>query len=736
MNQTPALGLPTPIADAVRRLKSAARGAAERAVDSLGVSALSSGNTAQREHLLGAQFELSRKLAQFCITFDQSLDARVEREVLQRASTHGAPVETSWDSLSLVDNDEMEARVSAERFGIQIGVECEGEQRELDGFAGSLLLGGSGDAPRNPLRPEVIGIAMIHGVDKVTDRADLRKVLLVELARTLATSMPQTYAQIVADMRSAGVKPASLAIKPSDTGRTGFGRSASGYFDTSSRSAGLDTAAPQMLGSTPPAQTGNGRLASASSPGGAHGAGQRSSTQGSGQGTPIGQIDAGLMTLIRRLAELGPSTEDSNFAPEGALHHSSAGALDGAEQRRTPVAPNLIHKHRAALQHASNGSLDHMVIDVIGSLFDQILSDPKVPPQMARQIARLQLPVLRAALGDPSFFSSRKHPVRRFVNRIASLGSGFDDFESDAGRRFVGLVQDLVQEIVAGDFDQIEAYDQRLTILETFIVDQARHEVQEQSGAATLLAERETELRLQQRYAQQLQILLAPLPIADFLRDFISQVWSQALMRAAHLDGTNGERVQRMRFAGRELIMSVQPKGSPAARKAFLMQLPALMKELNSGMDLVGWPEPAKKAFFGQLLPSHAESLKHPPLSTLDHNLLIKQADAALGEPLPVAGELPPPRANIPVLRDEVILPNFTAEERHRIGLMDESTVDWDGKVDIDLGAEPEAGEGDLDLPGLPKAETPEPSRGKSLADHVQIGFAYQMHRDGKWQKV
>jgi hypothetical protein len=29
-----------------------------------------------------------------------------------------------------------------------------------------------------------------------------------------------------------------------------------------------------------------------------------------------------------------------------------------------------------------------------------------------------------------------------------------------------------------------------------------------------------------------------------------------------------------------------------------------------------------------------------------------------------------------------------------------------------------------------------EPSRGSSLADHVQIGFAYQMHIDGDWHKV
>jgi hypothetical protein len=389
------------------------------------------------------------------------------------------------------------------------------------------------------------------------------------------------------------------------------------------------------------------------------------------------------------------------------------------------------------LREASNGSLDHMVIDVIGSLFDQILSDPKVPPQMARQIARLQLPVLRAALGDPSFFSSRKHPVRRFVNRIASLGSAFEDFDSESGQLFVTLVRELVQEIVEGDFDQIEVYEQKLSVLEAFIVDQSRREVQERSGAATLLAEKETDLRLQQRYTQQLQSLLKPLPAPDFVREFISQVWSQALMRAARLDGGESGRVQRLRHAGRELIMSVQPKGSPEQRKAFLMQLPTLMKELNEGMDLIGWPESAKKTFFGLLLPAHAESLKGQALRTLDYNLLARQADSALGEAMPEASELPPPLANIPVLRDEVVMPSFTAEEAQRIGLVDEAAVNWDGKVDIDLGNETAPEGADLDIAGLPKMEAPtEPASGKSLADHVQIGFAYQMHLDDKWQKV
>ncbi len=724
MNQTPALGLPAAIEAAVRRVQLAARGAAERTVDSLGVSALASANVFQRDNLLGAQFELNRKLAVFCASFDETLQQRVEREVLPRSTSAGALAETSWDALSLVDNQEMEVQVSAERLGLQIAQGCEAELRELEAFVASVLHGhgdGDGDAPRNPLRPEFIGNATIRSVDLVTARAELRKVLVAELGRSLATSMAETYAAIVADMRAAGLKPASLSLRTSARG-SGFGRTSSGY-DTSSRPIGLDN--PAQRPPDPGSVQGSARVPLHGEPHRVH-------------GTPLGQVDAELMALIRRLAftNLGHGLPDSGYSAEAGLGQSLSGAFEHDGARVTPVAPNLIRTHREALRQASNGSLDHMVIDVIGSLFDQILSDPKVPPQMARQIARLQLPVLRAALGDPSFFSSRKHPVRRFVNRIASLGSAFENFESEHGQRFVALVRELVQEIVEGDFDQIELYDQKLSVLETFIVDQARHEVQEYSGAASLLAERETDLRLQQRYAQQLQILLKPLPLDDFVRDFLSQVWSQALMRAASLDGVDSARVMRLRHAGRELIMSVQPKGSPAQRKTFLMQLPTLMKELNEGMDLIGWPDSAKKAFFGQLLPAHAESLKSPPMSTLEYNLLAKQADSALFEPLPSAGELPQPRANVPVLLDEVILPSFTADERQRIGLVDESAVDWDGKVDIDLSAEPEVGEGDLDMPGLPKAETPEPSRGKSLADHVQIGFAYQMHLEDKWQKV
>ena len=163
------------------------------------------------------------------------------------------------------------------------------------------------------------------------------------------------------------------------------------------------------------------------------------------------------------------------------------------------VAPNLILAHREELRQAATGALDHMVIDVIAGLFDQILSDAKVPPQMARQIARLQLPVLRAALGDTTFFSSRRHPVRRFINRIASLGTAVDDFDGPQGRALLERVAALVHEVVEGEFDQIAVYEQKLQALEGFIAAQAQAEVQALGAADAVVARKEEQLRIQQQ---------------------------------------------------------------------------------------------------------------------------------------------------------------------------------------------------------------------------------------------
>ena len=397
MNPKAVHRLPAALENAVQRVKLAARASVERTIESLGLAALASKDVFHRDSLLGAQFELNRKSAVFSLTFNEAFDQRVMREVAPASHAGG---ETSWDALSLVDDHEVEIQVSAERFGLEITHACEWELRELETYIVSLLGPVRAEQDRNPLRPEIVGQAMIRAVESVSERPDVRKVLNTEFGRTLGALLRATYADIIADLRQAGVQPAGLAVWHSET-RSG---TVSGFQITSTRAASLEgegSAAPRgphRVGDSeaPYVSRGSGTMGgfdTSSRPAPYGRAGGASVPMGLSRGTPIGSIDPGLMQVIRRLA----------FAEVGGADSGPLALHDVVPGGGAPVLPNLIRAHRDELRQASNGSLDHMVIDVIGSLFDQILSDPKVPPQVARQIARLQLPVLRAALGDPSF---------------------------------------------------------------------------------------------------------------------------------------------------------------------------------------------------------------------------------------------------------------------------------------------------------------------------------------------
>ena len=163
------------------------------------------------------------------------------------------------------------------------------------------------------------------------------------------------------------------------------------------------------------------------------------------------------------------------------------------------------------------------------------------------------------------------------------------------------------------------------------------------------------------------------------------------------------------------------------------------MRTLNDGLDLIAWPESARKSFFGLLLPAHAESLKGAAPSALETNLLVKQLDQVFGCAPPAEQDLKPSDAPITVPQELDLGARLSPAEARSLGLVDEAGVDWNGQIDIDLGAEAHQPlqAVDISIDGLPAAtEAPEPAEGELLIDHLQLGFAYQMNTGEAWNKV
>ncbi|MET0209113.1 MAG: DUF1631 family protein [Burkholderiaceae bacterium] len=739
---------------ALQRVRTAAEQAAERGAEGMGLAALSAGQAKRRDSLLSAQFIFRKHQALFSQRFDQSM----RRQAMESSPAASAPASpsapaarggkpTQWDELSLMDDDQVNALVATDRIGLALGHQSEWELREVNAYMGDIP--GLDNDDRHPLRPQAIAQALLEGINAVTDDADTRQVLVDELTRAFAQEMRACYADIAGLFRSRGLRPQDLRV-----------RAIEGTRSPGSRGGGAGAQTDQVPLHDSRFATQPGAL---NSHGGPQGFGTRSGGLHSGSGAPhsgpgsmhsgygtyggygAGPIDPQLMDLMRRLAQspvgggyAGPVSVGGSLPTasqwqtwEGDPHMAGMPA-DGPLMLPT----NLIHQHRDELRQVASGSLDHMVIDVIAGLFDQILADAKLPPLMAQQIARLQLPVLRAALGDRTFFSSRRHPVRRLVNRIATLAAAYDDFSEDPGKSFLALVRELVQDVVSGDFDRMDLYESKLDQLDHFIAEQAEESLKAQGDAASLVERKETELRLQQRYMQQLQQAMANVEMRDFLRDFLTQTWSDVLVHTSRHPDLDATLVERLRNMGRDLVLSVQPKTSPQQRQAFLASLPVLMRTLNQGLDLIRWPEAERKQFFAELLPAHADSLKGQALSPLEYNLLAKQLESVFGIAPPREQDLPVASA---AALDLDLTERLSDEEASRLGLVRDAQVDWDGQVDIDLSAEEQQPlmAVDISIDGLPAAEeAPDPSSGESLVDHLQVGTAYQMHRGGEWIKV
>jgi hypothetical protein len=808
---------------ATNQIRTAAASAAMRVVENLTTLAQNATKISDRDQLIATQQELRRNLGTFQGTMHEALREKIAKDIAPRVDSKRKLESADWETLSLVDDLEVEERMNYTRLGQLISHECEWQLRDLAAYMGALLNFGRADDERNPLRAEIVGAALNRGIEAISGERESRRILTREFGLAMAQAMPECYSDILRMLQERGIRPVHLTVRTVEgPGNQIFG--ASGYSSLtrdgriSTRSGHGDIDNPSGSGDLDLLAAHRRALATAFPPG--HAAAldsTRDAEPAPRGGGPRGRLNAAadqqLMTLLRRLTavssrpgELDASALLGGRRGAGAVARGTGTAFGGGadfgggggyaggglpagfdpgagagrsglasdSSRGVPVtggaagssgpqyndgltglmAVNLIRAHREELVQASTGKLDHMVIDVVGSLFDQILSDSRVSPQMAREIARLQLPVLRVALNDSSFFSTRRHPVRRFINRIASLANAFDDFNEGPGAQFLQRVRKLVDEIIEGDFDQIELYAAKVAELEAFIAEQTEGEV-EKTGAVSTLEAKESELRVQQRYMLQLRAALTPLDLPAYLQEFLAQVWSQALVLAARRDGPDSDRAKRYRRVGTDLVMSVQPKGSPMFRKKFLMQLPPLMKDLNEGMKLIGWPEAAQKEFFGKLLPAHAESLKGQPLSELDHNMMVKRLEAVFAIPVPV-GETYGRGEPVQEIAPEVIERRFTPEEARRVGLVAEAAVDWSsdvdaGAVDIEIGAEeqpaepasatvaaaidPDA-EAQLGPTTSESGEPSEPTGGPQLIDHIKLGFAYQMHLKEEWQKV
>src|SRR5437762_1191296 len=187
MNPTD-IRLPTALEAAVNHVKATAQAVAERVAAGLGTQSQSATRIAERDLMLATQIDLRRKMNSFQLVFNKELSDKVREDITPRRDPSRKLAAASWETLSLVEDHEVEERMFSERIGQQISHACEWELREMAAYMGAVLNIGRADEDRNPLRADVLGMALFRAIEMVTGDADGRKLLAREFGQAMAAA--------------------------------------------------------------------------------------------------------------------------------------------------------------------------------------------------------------------------------------------------------------------------------------------------------------------------------------------------------------------------------------------------------------------------------------------------------------------------------------------------------------------------------------------------------------------
>ena len=257
------------------------------------------------------------------------------------------------------------------------------------------------------------------------------------------------------------------------------------------------------------------------------------------------------------------------------------------------ISPALLEElnlRKQALKRAAESPVERATIEIVALLFQSILTEERIPSAVRVWFARLQMPVLRVAVGEPDFFATVDHPARRMIDRMGYCVMGFDATANVVGDALEGEIKRVVQVVEAYPDTGRRVFQTVLTEFERFIEHYFKSENKVTKRGVSLAQQVEQRETLAIQYTIELRKMLNEVPVQEGVRQFLFQVWADVLAMAAVRHGPQGEATKALRKAASDLIWSAGAKVSREERADVIRRLPPLLKQLRDGMESAGVP--------------------------------------------------------------------------------------------------------------------------------------------------
>ena len=265
------------------------------------------------------------------------------------------------------------------------------------------------------------------------------------------------------------------------------------------------------------------------------------------------------------------------MAPQG-------GAAPEAIIATGPMLLDALQQGKQALKRAASTPAERATIEIVALMFLSILTEDRIPAAMRVWFARLQMPVLRVAVGEPDFFATLDHPARRLIDRMGACVMGLDSASSSIGDALEKEIKRVVQVVEAYPDTGRRVFQTVLVEFEKFLEHYFKNENEASRRGVSLAQQVEQRETLAIQYTIELRRMLNEVPVQEGVRQFLFQVWADVLATSAVRYGGQGAETKTMKRAAADLIWSASAKVTREERAEVIRRLPPLLKRLREGM--------------------------------------------------------------------------------------------------------------------------------------------------------
>lgn len=544
-----------------------------------------------------ALFELadkSRSDQQQDMYFDSMRHIRLHRKTIEKKFltqfaanfekllTSADTFEAASKDYALIDQDELEMSVAVSGIASKVTSIYSLAIMQLTKRFGSVIAPVAVTERLNPLGPHALSYAFADATSDLDVQIKIRIILMKLFERFVMERMGPVYEDVNAKFVQAGVLP--------DLKSTAFKN------HTDEGPPGPSEHARSNPNSPPATQTPGHNAGSV----GFHTIQSLMATM---------QIDSAIGSNHTRDGILGNGPSDQPYItipPDELLLALSTLQQAASNEGVNPdQVPSLVDIRRLLLTQVGEGKglhkADDDTVNFVGMLFDYILNDRNLAIPMKALIGRLQIPLVKLALLDKSFFSNSAHPARLLLNELSSAGIGWSSSKELKRDVLYAKIEQVVAKVIHALGHDRRLFNDLLQEFRDFISQDARRNVlveqrvkdTERGKAKTQHAKRTVQTLINQK--------ACGLRLPAELGLFLSDVWSKVLTLQWVKFGEESPEWQQSVHSLDTLLWALQPLSDPIDISQRDQLKEDLMVALKRATDALGTHNDHAKSFFAWL---------------------------------------------------------------------------------------------------------------------------------------